>query len=222
MSYQIEVGERGEEPYRKEIRSIYCIGQNYLQHIQEMQSKIPDAPVVFLKPQTALVHENTPLGFPPEKGEVHHEVEIVLCIGKTGRKIDKYEVWNHIEAIGVGIDFTLRQLQHQLRERQLPWLLCKGFDLSAAVSRFVPFHSPEAFEGTQFWLDLNGKRKQEGKVGEMIFDIPTLIAFLTRTITLQEGDLLFTGTPSGVGKVRSDDEISIGIEDTVKATFKVK
>jgi len=222
MNVHIDIGDPEEEPYQKEIQSIYCVGQNFLEHIQELQGEIPEAPVVFMKPPTALVKSETPLMFPLEKGVVHHEVEVVLCIGKTGSKIDKYEVWDHIEAIGIGIDFTLRELQHQLRERKLPWLLSKGFDYSAGVTGFIPFSSPEEFAEYEFYLDLNGTRKQTGNVREMIFDIPTLIAFLTRTITLQEGDLLFTGTPSGVGKVRGKDKITVGMENIIQETFTVR
>lgn len=156
MNSTITIREQDSEPLTKEVGTVYCVGQNYLKHIQEMQGKIPDAPVVFTKPATALVHSDTLLQFPVEKGVIHHEVELVIYIGKTGRRIDKREAWSHVGAYGLGIDFTMRQLQTELRESGMPWLLSKGFDHSAAVTDFFPFTDPEQIEQMRFYLDLNG------------------------------------------------------------------
>lgn len=222
MSTEISVEGSDGEPYSKPVQTIYCIGQNYLKHIQEFQNKIPDAPVVFTKPISAIVSSSTLLDFPIEKGLIHYEVELVLLLGKTGRRIDKSKAWDYVEAYTVGIDFTMRDLQSDLRENGLPWLLSKGFDHSAALANFLPVPDPEVFEQLEFWLDLNGSRKQTGTPEDMVFDIPTILTFLSRTITLQEGDLLFTGTPAGVRQVRSGDTITIGVEDKIKETFRVK
>lgn len=206
----------------KPVNTIYCVGRNYLKHAQEMQSKLPDAPIIFTKPNSTIVTSEKALSFPIEKGQVHHEVEIVVRIGKTGRHIDKLDAWDHLDAFCVGIDFTLRDLQSDLKAKKLPWLLSKGFDHSAGVTQFQRFNGPTDLESLEFFLDLNGKRKQTGSTADMVFDIPTLIAFLSRTITLREGDLLYTGTPEGVGLVRSGDQISVGIKDGIEETFTVK
>lgn len=208
--------------YTKPLESIYCVGQNYLRHIQELQNKVPNAPVIFTKPVSAVVFSDTPLQFPVEKGVIHHEVELVFLLGKTGRHIAKEDAWSYVEGFTVGIDFTLRDLQSDLREKGLPWLLSKGFDHSAALAEFRPVPHPEEFKQTRFWLDHNGKRRQTGIPGDMIFDIPTILAFLSRTITVREGDLLYTGTPSGVGTVKSGDEVTIGIEGKIEETFHIK
>lgn len=218
----ITILEAESDPHTQEVGTIYCVGQNYLKHIQEMQGKIPDAPVIFTKPPSAIAHPDTLLQFPVEKGVIHHEVELVVCIGKSGRRIDKREAWDHVAAYGLGIDFTLRQLQSDLREKGLPWLLSKGFDHSAAVTPFHPAPTHHEIQQVQFYLDLNEKRQQDGEVSDMVFDIPTILTFLSRTITLREGDLIFTGTPSGVGAVRSGDTITIGIDGTIEETFTVQ
>jgi len=218
---EVPVDGPGIDPYTKALESIYCVGQNYLRHIQELQNKIPDAPVIFTKPVSAVSFSDTDLEFPVEKGAVHHEVELVFLLGKTGRHIDKRDAWDYVEAYSVGIDFTLRDLQTDLREKGLPWLLSKGFDHSAALADFIAFSDPNALEDIRFWLDLNGKRRQEGTPDDMVFDVPTILAFLSRTITLREGDLLFTGTPAGVGSVKSGDEVTIGIEGTLEETFHI-
>jgi len=204
------------------VGTIYCVGQNYLKHIQELQNKIPDAPVVFSKPASAIVHSGTPLKFPMEKGQVHHEVELVLALGKSGRRIDKDNAWEYVTGYTVGIDFTLRDLQTDLREKRLPWLLSKGFDHSAALAEFQPVLQPEEFDQLHFWLDVNNQRRQASSPSDMIFDIPTILAFLSRTITLQKGDLLFTGTPSGVGEVKSGDKVTIGIDGVLEETFEIQ
>ncbi len=218
----VSISDSESEPLSREVGTIYCVGQNYLKHIQEMQGKIPDAPVIFTKPPSALVHSNTMLQFPIEKGMIHHEVEVVMLIGKSGRRIDKREAWNYVEAYGLGIDFTLRELQTNLRERGLPWLLSKGFDHSAAVTSFLPVPDYPEFQNIRFFLDLNEKRQQDGEVNDMVFDVPTILTFLSRTITLKKGDLIFTGTPSGVGRVRSGDTVTIGINGTIEETFTVQ
>lgn len=203
------------------VNSIYCVGRNYLEHAQEMQSKLPDAPIIFLKPNSAIVTSETSLVFPKEKGQVHHEVELVVRVSKNGRRIDKRDAWSYVDAYCVGIDFTLRDLQSDLKSKSLPWLLSKGFDQSAAITEFQPIESPETFESLEFYLEKNGKIKQHGRADEMVFDVPTLLAFLSRTITLREGDLIYTGTPSGVGPVRSGDQVTIGIKGQETATFTI-
>jgi len=221
MSIQVQLSSGEVEPELYDVGSVYCVGKNYLPHIQEMQSKIPDAPVIFLKPPSALVQPGTVLKFPPEKGVVHHEVEIVLLIGKSGSRIKKEKAWSHIAGYALGVDFTLRQLQSELKKKGLPWLLSKGFDHSAGITSFRKLPPRNEFEKIEFWLDVNGKRKQTGMVNDMIFDVPTLITFLSRTITLKKGDLIYTGTPSGVGKVEAHDEIKIGINGIIEESFTV-
>ncbi len=211
----------GEQTEEYPVNSIYCVGRNYLKHAQEMQSKLPDAPIIFLKPNSAIVTSETPLVFPKEKGQIHHEVELVVRVCQDGRRIDKRDAWDFVDSYSIGIDFTLRDLQGDLKQKSLPWLLSKGFDHSAAITEFLPIESPESFESIEFFLEKNGRLKQEGVASKMIFDIPTLLAFLSRTITLREGDLIYTGTPAGVGPVRSGDQVTIGIKGQEPVTFNV-
>ena len=221
MTREVQFSVRGDETEARQVNTIFCVGKNYLQHVQEMQSKLPDAPVIFSKPNSALVTSDEVLQFPLEKGVAHHEVEIVLYISKPGKRIKKEDVWDHIGGYTVGIDFTLRQLQSDLKQKGFPWLLSKGFDQSAAITTFYPIPSRDEVNKTKFWLKLNGKERQSATIDEMVFDIPTLIAFLSRTITLQEGDLIYTGTPAGVGQVQTHDEITLGIDGLVEDTFVV-
>ncbi len=221
MTAEITLLPNDTEPIIRSVQTIYCVGQNYLKHIQELHGKIPDAPVIFSKPVSAIVSPDTPLEFPIEKGSVHYEVELVLLLGKSGKRIDKRDAWDYVDAYTVGIDFTLRDLQSDLREKGLPWLLSKGFDHSAALAAFLPLDDYRDLEHAEFWLDRNGTRRQTGTPEDMIFNIPTILTFLSRTITLTPGDLIYTGTPAGVGEVRSGDLLTIGMEERIQESFSV-
>lgn len=188
------------------IRNIYCIGRNYLDHIQELNNEKPDAPFFFQKSLPALnTSDSIEL---PQGREIHHELEIVVFIKKDGESIPTQDADQYIGGYGLGLDLTDRSLQNELKAKQLPWLLAKSFKESAVVSSFRvdPINDP-------FWLKVNGEEKQRGEITQMIHSIPEQIAYLSSMIPLMRGDILYTGTPKGVGPIHSGDQLEMGIGD---------
>jgi len=191
--------------------NIFCIGRNYSLHAKEMKSDIPELPMVFLKPNSSLLFERGTILLPPGSVNVHHEVEMVLAIGKKGKLIKQSEALQYIEGIAVGIDFTERNLQSEAKKDGKPWTVAKGYDTFAPVSRFLPFNIfRESSEicNTSLELLINGSSKQAGSTTDMIFPVDLLISYLSTIFTLQPGDLIFTGTPEGVGPVQPGDLIT--------------
>ena len=182
---------------------IICIGRNYSEHAKELGNEVPENPVIFIKPDTAVLKGND-FYLPEFSSDVHYELEVVVKISKGGKYIQKENAPKHYEQIGLGIDFTARDLQSELKSKGLPWELAKGFDGSAVVSSFV---SKENFnlKETKFQLNKNSTLVQDGNTKDMLFDIDEMISFVSQYFTLRVGDLLFTGTPSGVGKVTEND-----------------
>jgi len=183
---------------------ILCIGRNYAAHASELNNPLPDEPVVFLKPETALHDATLPYSIPPFTQDLHHELEIVLRIGKQARMLDMADAWSVVDGVGLGIDFTARDLQNTLKAKGLPWEKAKAFDGSAIVSimkdpRTLPL------DDLHFILEKNGAVVQEGHIGMMLYSIPVLLAHLSRYFTLMPGDYVFTGTPAGVGPVQPGD-----------------
>ena len=176
------------------VRDVYCIGRNYLEHARELSNPVPQEPVVFLKPASSVVFGADELLIPLEVGRVDHEVELVLVIGETGRDI---------AGVGVGIDVTARDIQDAAKKKGLPWARAKGMQGFAPVSSFRPLVSPEEWRELGVRLFVDGKVRQEGWASEMIFDIPFLITYLSQWFSLGCGDLIFTGTPQGVGPILS-------------------
>ena len=198
--------------------SIFCVARNYAPHAAEMRSELPPAPVFFMKPPSALLapDNNTcpqrpqPLTFiyPPFSQEVHHELELVVRLSAGGSHIPQAEAHNHFHEVTVGIDFTARDLQAIAKAKGLPWLLSKGFDGSALAGRFVPLsHAGGDINNLDLLLTKNGHPVQQGNTRDMLFSVDRLIADLSRYITLAEGDLLYTGTPAGVGAVLPGDHL---------------
>lgn len=183
---------------------IICIGRNYRAHAEEMHSPVPDNPVVFMKPSTALLVNNKPFYLPDFSTEVHYEAEVVLRICKNGKRVQREFARTYWDAVTVGIDFTARDLQRKCKQDGLPWEIAKGFDNAAAVGVFR-----KAGEGgpVQFSLRKNGTPVQEASTDDLIFDFETLISYVSIFFKLQQGDLLFTGTPSGVGPVQIGDRL---------------
>lgn len=183
---------------------IICIGRNYSEHAKELGNEIPENPVIFIKPDTAVLKKDTDFYIPEFSNDVHYELEVVVKISKGGKYIQKNNASKHYDEIGLGIDFTARDLQSQLKAKGLPWELSKAFDGSAVVSEFL---NKEDFdlESLQFSLSKNGEKVQDGNTNDMIFDIDSIIAFASQYFTLRVGDLIFTGTPKGVGKVEEND-----------------
>lgn len=189
------------------INTIFCIGKNYAKHALELGSEPPASPIVFLKPITTICFDGDVIELPEHSREVHHEVELVLAIGKSGKNIPSEKALEYVEGFGIGIDFTARDLQQKAKEKGHPWTISKGFDKFAPISSFIPFDS-DSFPNTELKLTLNGEIKQKASTSEMIFDIPTMISFLSEIFTLKKGDLIFTGTPEGVSAVEAGDELT--------------
>lgn len=201
---------------------IICIGQNYADHIAEMNSMVPKEPTVFSKPDTALLLDNRPFYLPEYSDNVQYECELVIRITKNGKYINKNLASNYYSEVGLGIDFTARDLQKKFKESGKPWLLAKGFDNSAPVSKFIPIKELKNPENIEFSLLLNNKKVQHGFSKDMIFSFEEILAYISKFITLRMGDLIFTGTPSGVGKVTRGDVIKGYIEDNLMLDFKIK
>jgi acylpyruvate hydrolase len=200
---------------------IICIGRNYAAHVREMNNDVNADPVFFLKPDTALVTDNRPFLYPDFSGNVHHELEVVLRIGQPGKGIDERSAGRFFSELALGIDFTARDLQNQARERGLPWEIAKAFDHSAPVSSFLPVSKFKDIHDLSFHLDLNGKTVQEGSTALMIYSFEKIIAHVSRFITLETGDLVFTGTPAGVGPVKPGDRLEAYLEGEKLMDFRV-
>ena len=199
---------------------IICVGRNYLKHIEELQNEKPTEPVIFIKPDSALLRNNAPFFIPDFTQEVHYEVELVLKIKKLGRHIPEQFAMDYVDSIGLGIDFTARDIQSQLKAKGLPWEKAKGFDHSAAISKFIPV--PQDLDNLNFSLEKNGSIVQQGNTQQMIHKIPQLISHISEYFTLKIGDYIFTGTPEGVGPVMRDDELIGKIENREMFRFRVK
>ena len=201
---------------------IICVGRNYADHAKELKNEIPTQPVIFLKPDTALLRENAAFYYPKFSSQIDYEVELVVKIDKEGKNIQEKFAHKYYTEIGVGIDFTARDLQNELKSKGLPWELAKGFNGSAAISEFVPKNDLLRFDNLSFSLTQNEITKQSGSSQNMLFNIDYLISFISTYFTLKKGDLLFTGTPSGVGAVQIGDILTCSLEGKNLLTCEIK
>lgn len=205
---------------------IICIGRNYADHVREFDGKagVPEKPQFFLKPDTALLRNNDPFYVPDFSSEVHYETELVVRICRVGRSIEPEFAHRYYDEAGLGIDFTARDLQRECISRGLPWEISKGFDRSAAVSpEFIPLKELGGdVQGLHFEMSLNGEVRQRGDTSQMVFGVDALIAYVSRFMTLRIGDLLFTGTPSGVGPVAPGDRLRASLEGRELFDFDIK
>lgn len=202
---------------------IICVGRNYVAHAKELNNEIPDEPVLFMKPDSALLRNNDPFYIPDWSNDVHHEVELIVKISKLGKNIEKKFAHRYYKEIGLGIDFTARDVQNALKEKGLPWEKAKAFDHSAVIcSEFVPIQSFPDLNAIQFKLDIGGKTVQEGNSALMIFPIDDIIAHVSKYFTLKIGDLIYTGTPSGVGPVKIGDRLEGFLEGEKRFDFRIK
>jgi len=201
---------------------IICIGRNYAEHVRELKSTVPSEPVFFCKPDTALLIRNRPFFIPDFTQELHYEVEIVVKINKLGKNISEKFAHTYYEEIGVGIDFTARDLQRNCIEKGLPWEMSKGFDYSAVINKFLKKEELGDLQNINFRLEQNGKVVQQGNSRNMIFSIDKLISYVSKFMTLKTGDYLFTGTPVGVGPVAINDKLEafLGEQSLLKCTVK--
>ena len=201
---------------------IICIGRNYAEHAKELNNAVPTEPVIFLKPDSAILQTNKPFYIPKFSNNVHHELELVVKINKVGKHIKKEFAHKYYDQITVGIDFTARDLQTQLKEKGLPWEKAKGFDFSAPVGKFIPISSLKNPQNISFHLTKNGEIVQQGVSSDMIFEIDTLIEQVSKYFTLKIGDLIYTGTPSGVAQVNIGDTLEAYLEGQKLLSIPVK
>jgi 2-keto-4-pentenoate hydratase/2-oxohepta-3-ene-1,7-dioic acid hydratase in catechol pathway len=201
---------------------IICIGRNYVEHAKELNNAVPSKPVFFMKPDTALLQKNNPFFYPEFSDDVQYETEIVLKINRNGRHIEKKFAHKYFDQIGVGIDFTARDLQAEQKKRGLPWEIAKAFDQSAPVGRFLPVSAFDDLNNINFSLKINGELRQKGNTGNMIFDFGDIISYISKFVSLKTGDLIFTGTPEGVGPIKIDDKFEVFIENEKLLEFNVK
>ncbi|MFM7486707.1 MAG: fumarylacetoacetate hydrolase family protein [Cytophagales bacterium] len=202
---------------------IFAIGRNYAEHIQELNNERPTEPIIFTKPDTAIIRNNAPFYHPSFSNDVHHEVELVLRICKEGKNIEEKFANKYYDAIGVGIDFTARDLQTKLKEKGLPWDIAKGFNGSAPTSdKFIPVADFKDLKNINFKLEVDGQQKQLGNTSLLLFSFDYIISYLSKFFTLRAGDLIFTGTPKGVGRVVIGNKLSAYIEDEKLLEFDVK
>ncbi len=201
---------------------LICIGRNYAQHISELKSEKPTDPVIFLKPDTAILLKKQPFFIPDFSNEVHHEVEVLVKINRVGKYVDSKFAHKYYEQIGLGIDFTARDLQQQLKQKGLPWEISKAFDGSAVIGKWVSKSSFENLNKLPFSLLKNNETVQSATTEDMLWGIDEIIAYVSKFFTLKIGDIIFTGTPSGVGKVESNDSLKGYIGDDEFFSIKVK
>ncbi|MCB0463454.1 MAG: fumarylacetoacetate hydrolase family protein [Flavobacteriaceae bacterium] len=201
---------------------LICIGRNYTEHIKELENEKPTDPVVFLKPDTSILLKNQPFFIPDFSDDVHHEVEILVKINKVGKYIDKKFAHKYYDEIGLGIDFTARDLQSQLKEKGLPWEKAKAFDGAAVVGKWLPKSKFENVDNISFKLLKNDEVVQDGNTNLMLWKIDELIEYVSKYFTLKIGDIIFTGTPAGVGKVVANDKLKGYIENDELFSITVK
>ncbi|MDD2283785.1 MAG: fumarylacetoacetate hydrolase family protein [Paludibacter sp.] len=201
---------------------ILAIGQNYVEHNKELNSKNPVEPVVFMKPDSALLKNNKPFFIPDFTEELHYETELIIKINRLGKNIARKYAYRYYGEVGLGVDFTARDIQRKLKANGHPWEICKAFDHSAVIGNFMPVTEIEDIQNIEFHLDINGKTVQKGNSKDMIFPVDELIAYTSKFFTLKIGDILFTGTPVGVGKVQVGDRLEGYMFDKKMFDFKIK
>ncbi|MDV7139410.1 fumarylacetoacetate hydrolase family protein [Maribacter sp. TH_r10] len=201
---------------------IVCIGRNYAAHIEELKNERPTDPVVFIKPDSAVLPKEQDFYIPDFTNNVHYEVEVLVKICKVGKHISEDFAHKYYDEIGLGIDFTARDLQSQLKEKGLPWEKAKGFDGSAVIGKWLPKSNFKNLENLNFTLEQNGEVVQDGNTGLMLWKIDELIAYVSKYFTLKKGDVIFTGTPAGVGQIATNDYLSGKLEGQELFTLKIK
>lgn len=201
---------------------IIAVGMNYAEHVKELNNEMPTEPVIFMKPDSALLRKNKPFFIPKFSDEIHYETELIVKIDRLGKNISEKFASRYYSTIGLGIDFTARDLQRKLRPIGNPWEISKAFDGSAVVSEFYPINDFGELNNLNFHLDIDGKTVQKGNTSDMIFTINQIIAYVSRFFTLKIGDIIFTGTPFGVGKVEMNNHLEGYLKNKKLLDFLVK
>lgn len=200
---------------------VVCVGRNYAEHAKELNNPVPDKPILFLKPATALQSFDVPVRWPLELGACHHELEVSVLIGKRASKVAAAEVSDYIAGVGLGLDLTLRELQNQLKAKGHPWELAKAFDGSCPLSAFV---NPDQFTDlntVKLQLRINGQVRQQGCTSDMLTPIAALVSYISQYFTLEPGDVILTGTPAGVGPLCSGDQLSMVLDERFEFSARV-
>lgn len=201
---------------------VICIGRNYADHAKELNNPVPEVPVFFMKPDTAVLKNGEDFYLPEFSNEIHHELEIVLKICKAGKHIQEDFASNYFDEIGLGIDFTARDLQQECKTKGLPWEIAKAFDGSAPIGQFVKKGDLGDLNHIAFYLEINGAIRQKGNTSDLLFNFNKIIAYVSQFVTLKTGDLIFTGTPAGVAAVNIGDNLKGFIGDNCLLDFSVK
>ncbi|MBN1651096.1 MAG: fumarylacetoacetate hydrolase family protein [Bacteroidales bacterium] len=201
---------------------IICIGRNYIDHAKELNNPVPKKPVFFMKPETSLLQKNNPFFYPDFSEDIHHELEIVVKINKVGKHILKEFAKNYYDEIGLGIDFTARDLQAAAKAKGLPWEIAKAFDHAAPIGKFLPKTNFTDIQNIDFSLKINNEIRQVGNTKDMIFSIDEIIAYVSQFVSLKIGDLIYTGTPAGVSAVEIGDRLQGFIGDEELFNFEIK
>ena len=200
---------------------VVCVGRNYTEHARELGNEIPEKPVVFLKPNSAVIYSGEKIVYPDLSEDMHHEVELVLLIGKTIKNANNKKAEEAIAGYGVGLDMTLRDVQSELKKKGHPWTIAKGFDTSAVISDFVLKKNYVLTLNETISLSINGAIKQKAKLNTMIFSPPRIVEYISSLMTLEESDLIYTGTPAGVSKVEKGDKLFAEIEGIASLNCEV-
>ena len=201
---------------------IICLARNYVKHAEELNNPLPEAPIFFFKPDSAIIHKNKPFYYPDFSKNIHYEAELILKIDRLGKKIAPVFAHRYYGEIGIGIDFTARDLQNECKQKGLPWEISKGFDGSAVIGKFIKKEKFLDINNIHFKLEKNGETVQKGNSKDMIFPFYKIVSYVSKFVTLKMGDLIFTGTPAGVGPVKIGDRLIASIEDEVLLDFCVK
>ncbi len=201
---------------------IVCVGRNYAEHIKELDNERPSDPVLFIKPDSAVLPKEQDFYLPEFSSEVHYEVEVLVKIKKVGKYIDEKFAHTYYDEIGLGIDFTARDLQSKLKEKGLPWEKAKGFDGSAVIGKWLPKTKFKDLNNINFNLKKNDRLVQQGNTGLMLWGVDEIISYVSRFFTLKKGDVIFTGTPAGVGKINANDYLSGTLENEQMFSLKIK
>jgi 2-keto-4-pentenoate hydratase/2-oxohepta-3-ene-1,7-dioic acid hydratase in catechol pathway len=209
------------QSHHGDITRIFCIGLNYVDHIKELSNAISTTAVIFMKPATCVVWPGEEIHFPKHGKDFHHEVEIVVKIGREGKPRTEEEAVSFIDALTVGLDLTLRDVQSELRKKGMPWEISKSFDQSAPLGDFVPYSASIDLGNISFGCKVNGVEKQRGNTGAMVFSIPKLLIEVGNVWKLLPGDIIYTGTPSGVGSMNIGDTIEIESSITDPFSWKI-
>lgn len=201
---------------------IICIGRNYAEHAKELKNEVPTEPVWFMKPDTAILKDGEPFYFPDFTNDLHHEIELIIKINRVGKHIDEQFAHKYYDEIGIGVDFTARDLQAQCKEKGLPWERAKAFDGSAPLGKFIKKEQLGDLNNIDFELKINGESRQIGNTQDLLFSFDKVISYVSKFVTLKVGDLIFTGTPKGVSAVKIGDKLEGFIKGEKLLEFEIK